>query len=66
MHRVEHVDVLQPSLRKCVKADSFFFSFHTLQLKHKRMLLYMSTLKVNGLYNVTVPFKYQFNILNMD
>jgi len=67
MHRVEHVDVLQPSLRGCVKGGSFiFFLSHTFAEAQKDAPKHVGTLKINVLCNVAVLFKYQGTILNMD
>jgi hypothetical protein len=68
MHRVEHVDVLMPSLRGCVKAGSLFFFLlsHIFAEAQKDAAKHVSSLKINVLCNVAVLFKYQVTILNMD
>lgn len=65
MHRVKHVDLLLQGLRGCVKAGNFFF-FRTLAEAQKDTAKHVSTLKMNVLCNVTVLFKYQVTVLNMD
>jgi hypothetical protein len=60
------MDVLQPTLRGCVKGGSFFFLSHTFAEAQKDAAKHVSTLKINVLCNVAVLFKYQVTILSMD
>lgn len=57
MRRVEHVDVLQPCLRGCVKEGSFFSLSHSFAEAQKDADKHVGTLKINVLCNVAILFK---------